>query len=138
MCIFSINCSFPLTYTWDRSDIEPTPKKQKRERVPKVAPCSKCYVNNRTCDTGSPCEQCIIRSKGSKCERVMCKHFNKGTCKYPNCTFAHEGDGYRYLTPYIKLKPAKPAKHEEKEIGKSEGGGNDEDDEQEGGVKLPV
>jgi hypothetical protein len=85
----------------------PSKKRLKGTYGNKVVPCTKCYVGGRICDQGSPCMECFIRNKGTGCKRVMCKNYEKGACRRSKCLFAHEGDGYQYLTAHLKLKPGR-------------------------------
>jgi len=135
-----------LIKSFPSSASPPTLKKPKPETPTKVVPCAKCYVHGWDCDDNEPCTNCTLRKKSTKCKRVMCKHFSAGACKNATCRFAHEEDGYTYLTPYIKLRreqlgvqePAARFKAlgevEESYLGTAED--DDDDDKEDGGVTL--
>jgi hypothetical protein len=66
--------------------------------------CTQCLTHDwKDCDGEAPCENCKIRGKSDKCERVICKYYEKDTCANQFCSMVHEGDGYGKLFPYTRL-----------------------------------
>jgi hypothetical protein len=148
-----------------RSANTPPLKKVRSEDGPptKIVKCAKCNVHGWECDTKEPCDNCCQRKKATKCKRVMCKDYELWACVNENCGFAHEKDGYSYLTPHIKLprnelghdEPSKPNSQsvtstlmggdlsdggdEEfaEEIRQAEDTKKGDGDDEEGGIKLP-
>ncbi|KAJ4305675.1 hypothetical protein N0V90_001206 [Kalmusia sp. IMI 367209] len=112
-----------------------------------VVPCTQCFPKGWPCDNGGGgrCRNCELRGKEIACKRVMCKNWERGECKGTpidvfkivlicvlgkkvDCTFAHEGDGFRHVINYTLLKVKKsypsPVEREQQQQKKNKDAGD--------------
>jgi outer membrane murein-binding lipoprotein Lpp len=65
-----------------------------KSRLPKlVMSCSECYANNKPCDNGARCRNCV--ECNTTCARWRCSMKHKlGECQMTPCTLPHDSQGW--------------------------------------------